>query len=131
MKKLIGLISFSALFLLTACRGSNDVTVCTVEDNLYGGTMMARFESNDNEITSAIMEFTLDVSDMTDEEIQTHIDWELGLDDGIEYERDGDSLIFIQTLNADELQAETGEIAQDLDEMISIMQSNGAICETD
>lgn len=127
MKKMFGLTSLAVVFLLVACGGSNE-TVCTVENNFFGGSMTAIFESSDNEITAATMELRIDISDMSDEEIQGEIDRETRDNDDLDYEIiDGDILFFSQTLVGDEIDA--ARISRDLEEMIIEMENNGATCD--
>lgn len=125
MKKILGLTSLAVVFLLVACGGNNE-TVCINEDNFFGGELIARFESSDNEITSATMELRLDISGMSDEEIQDEIDRETS-DGGVDYEIDGDTLIFSQTIEGDGLDAE--RISRNLEEMIALMEDSGATCD--
>jgi len=126
MKKILGLTSLAVVFLLVACGGNNE-TVCINEDNFFGGELIARFESSDNEITSATMELRLDISGMSDEEIQDEIDRETS-DGGVDYEIDGDTLIFSQTIEGgDELDAL--RISRNLEEMIADMEDSGATCD--
>ena len=128
MKKISGLTTLAIVFLLTAC-GGNSETVCTIEENFFGGLMVATFESDDNEITSATMEFRIDISDMSDEEIQEQINLETRHDEDVEYEIDGDTLIFSQTIGGADLEAAGLGLSRNLDEMIAQMEGNGATCD--
>jgi len=128
MKKIWGLATLAGLFLLVAC-GGNSETVCTIEDNFYGGKMIATFETDDNEIIAATVELIMDITDMDDEEVQGIIDRETRDDDiyDIEYVIDGDTLIFSQTIEGDQL--DDHRMQRDLDEMVAEMENNGAECE--
>ena len=129
MKKILCLTSLALVFLLAACGGggSSEETVCTAEDVFSGGTIIATFESRDNEIESATMVLRIDVSDWSEEMIQEEIENELMNDEGVEYEIDGNTLIFSQTMDGAGLAAEG--LTRDLAEMVSEMERNGATCE--
>jgi len=126
MKKILGLTSLAVVFLLTAC-GVDGETVCTMEEIFFGGSMLARIESDDNEITSATMELRIDISDMSDEEIQDQIDSEMRHSDDVDYEIDGDTLIFSQTIGGADLASEG--LSRNLSEMVAEMEGNGATCD--
>ena len=127
MKKILCLTSLTVVFLLAACGGgSTDETVCTIEDNLFGGTMVATLGSNDNEITSVTIEVIWDITDMSDEQIQEIIDFEIGDDDDIDYNIDGDELTISQTVEGEDVEAEG--FTRNLEEMVSELERNGATC---
>ena len=128
MKKILCLTSVAMVLLLAACGGGGgtEETVCRVDDNFFGGTMIATFESTDNEITSATLEIQIDISDMSEEEVQDLIEIETAGEDDVDYQINGDTLSISQTVEGEDLEAQG--MSRDLEELIAQMEENDAVC---
>ena len=111
MKKLLGLIAFAALLLLSACGGSGE-TVCTLS---YGEReLITTVQTEDGYIITAELEERIDISDADDDEVERMLENEGGT-------IEGDYIVIIVTRDY------TGENLS-VDEFIANAENGGATC---
>ena len=79
MKKLLGFIVIVALFVLSACGGS-DETVCSI--SMFGEEMLFIIESEDGVVTSVTTEIRIDVSAFDDDMVADIIEVDGGTLEG-------------------------------------------------
>ena len=128
MKKLLSIFTLGLILVLTACssngngNGSPRETVCTLE---FFGLNSITIQATGNEVTGVIVSFELDVSDWTQDDIDSQIS--MSEEDGVSCAYTHGTIICSGALSDEALYDELGSNLT-YDELVSELKSDGFDC---